>query len=89
MKIRFPLQQGPQDGTAAAVVGGGGCAGTDQNAQPSAVRIKPFARELLQVEHLESDPESGSLNLTECQQQQLRLAPAAVLLAATDTIYNS
>lgn len=88
MIIEFCLQQGPQDGTAAAVVGGRGCAGTDQNAQPSTVRIEPFARELLQVEHLESDQESGSLNLTECQ-QQLRLATAAVLLAATDTIYNS
>lgn len=86
--MRIHLQQGPQNGAAATVVGGGGRPGADQNAQSSAVRVEPFARELLQVEHLESDPRSGSLNLTKCQQQHCTTA-SVLLAAATDTIYYS
>jgi len=85
--LHLHLQQGPQDGVAATVISRGGRVGADQNAQSSAVGVQSFACEFLQVEHLESDPGSGSLNLTECQQQLS--ATAAVLLAATDTIYNS
>lgn len=87
----FHLQQGPQNGAAAAVVRGGGRSGADQDAQPPALRVESSARELLQVEHLESDPWSGSLNLTGCN-RQLHAPPqphhATGLLAATDTIYN-